>query len=186
MELVDVARHLLHIPPSPLYDRQGRPMQYVVDARGAGTNISLRRWIVSRFAEMASEYEPSSIIGVANSGVVWAAWTAEYLSLPYATVLPDGPRKSGLNRQIEGVPPAGPTILIDNWLVTGDSVLKSIAAVTQKSEAKVAALLLVAEPAQPLPVFEIPVRGVVAVTHLLQAIDRTDLLTLTNTQIGLT
>ena len=68
------------------------------------------------------------IAGTATAGIPHAAWIAAELDLPMVYVR-SKPKDHGRGKQIEGVLPAGAkTILIDDLISTGGSVLKAVAA----------------------------------------------------------
>lgn len=66
--------------------------------------------------------------GVATAGIPHAAWVADELGLPLIYVR-SKPKDHGRGKQIEGVLPAhAKTVLIDDLLSTGGSVLKAVKA----------------------------------------------------------
>ena len=68
------------------------------------------------------------IAGTATAGIPHAAWVAAELNLPLVYVR-SKPKDHGQGRQVEGVLPAGAkTVVIDDLLSTGGSVLKAVAA----------------------------------------------------------
>jgi len=120
---------LLRLAPqdSPFPGRKGNEKPYIIDARGAGTNIKLRLLIVSLLSDLLQTYEPFDVIGgVSKSGVTWGSWLAWDKRAAYATVLPDGPRTSGLQRSVEGDVRGKRVVLVDNWVRTGESLSQAI------------------------------------------------------------
>lgn len=67
------------------------------------------------------------IAGTATAGIPHAAWVADELNLPLVYVR-SKPKDHGRGRQVEGVLPKGAqTVLIDDLISTGGSVLKAAA-----------------------------------------------------------
>ncbi len=98
---------------------------FLIDSRGAGTNIELRNMIINALTEGFYHLPECDIIGgVANSGSHWAATLAYKLNMPFANILKE-PRKSGMKRQIEGDIYGKRLLLVDNWMNTGDSLRKA-------------------------------------------------------------
>lgn len=123
-----VRQGLLAIAPEGQFfpSRSGNPRNYVVDARGAGSNLRLRESIVEALNErLASIPDVQMIGGIAKSGIVWGAWLAWRAALPYASILLDGKRASGLQRETEGDVSGKQVVLIDNWVRTGSSIEKA-------------------------------------------------------------
>lgn len=116
---------LLKIPSSenPFTSRSGEAKKYLIDARGAGSNLELRKIIISEMLHKISNLNNYQVIcGIAKSGIMWGSWLSWELNLPYATVLIDGPRLSGMKRQIEGEVSNKDIILVDNWIRDGISI----------------------------------------------------------------
>lgn len=103
--------------------KHGNQKQHVVDSRGAGTNLRLRTLILSEMQRLLQEIDQHEVIvGIAKSGIMWGSWLALWTSLPYATVLPDESRKSGLQRSVEGNIEGSRVVLIDNWVRSGQTL----------------------------------------------------------------
>jgi orotate phosphoribosyltransferase len=120
---------LLKIPQEGKFfkSRTGVEKKYLIDARGAGTNLALRKLIITEMENIIKMFpESQAICGIAKSGIMWGSWLSWVLEMPYATVLLDGPRDSGLGRQIEGSIENQKVILIDNWIREGLSMNKAI------------------------------------------------------------
>lgn len=124
--------------------RKGGPgRRYLVDSRGAGSNVRLRNVIVAALAEKFLPLDGiTTIVGLAKSGMTWGAWLAQSTGLPYATVLLDGPRAGGLQREIEGDVHGRRTALVDNWVSSGDS-LQQAASVVERHGGQVTAAVAV-------------------------------------------
>jgi len=119
---------LLKIPTNdhPFKSRNGEEKKFLIDARGAGTNIALRKLIISEMKILTKNLLGiQAICGIAKSGIMWGAWLSWELELPYANVLLDGPRHSGLGRQIEGNIENQKIVLVDNWVRNGVSIKKA-------------------------------------------------------------
>ena len=80
-------------------------------------------------AQIKDRYRDAEVIaGTATAGIPHAAWVAAELNLPLVYVR-SKPKDHGQGRQVEGVLPAGAkTVVIDDLLSTGGSVLKAVAA----------------------------------------------------------
>ena len=80
-------------------------------------------------AQIKAEFPDVEVIGgVATAGIPHAAWVADELGLPLIYVR-SKPKDHGRGKQIEGVLPAhAKTVLIDDLLSTGGSVLKAVQA----------------------------------------------------------
>ncbi len=106
--------------------RSGTPRNYIIDARGAGSNLPLRESIVEALYERLTAISGVQMVGgIAKSGIVWGAWLAWRAGLPYASILLDGKRLSGLQRETEGDVSGKTVVLIDNWVRTGSSIEKA-------------------------------------------------------------
>ena len=80
-------------------------------------------------AQIKAKFPDVEVIGgVATAGIPHAAWVADELGLPLIYVR-SKPKDHGRGKQIEGVLPAhAKTVLIDDLLSTGGSVLKAVKA----------------------------------------------------------
>lgn len=114
-------------PGNPFPGRRGgESHDFLIDTRGAGTNIALRTLIVGALRLRLFEFVAIEVIaGVAKSGITWGSWLAWEEGLRYATVVPDGPRASGMKRAVEGDVAGKRIILIDNFTLSGDSIAKA-------------------------------------------------------------
>lgn len=114
-------------PGRPFPGRGGNPKPYVVDTRGAGSNVGLRDLIVDQMRAARAAFPDHDVVaGIAKSGTIWAAWLAWAEGLPFANVLLDGPRASGLQREVEGDVRGRRVLLIDNWARSGRSLREGI------------------------------------------------------------
>jgi len=90
----------------------------------------IRTAIAKGIAELISERYPKVevIAGTATAGIPHAAWIAAELDLPLVYVR-SKPKDHGRGKQIEGVlHPGAKTVVIDDLLSTGGSVLKAVKA----------------------------------------------------------
>jgi orotate phosphoribosyltransferase len=137
-------------PDQPFFGRTGQPRQYVIDSRGAGTNLALRTFIVEQFSERLRDLpQIEVVVGVAKSGIAWGAWLAWDAALPFATVLPDGPREAGLQRAVEGEVAGKRAVLIDNWVRSGDSLNKATRWIEAAGGAVAGTLAIARHPSSP-------------------------------------
>jgi len=130
--------------------RHGNTKQYLIDTRGAGTNIPLRTAIVNRLQARMNEARKNSgaidvIAGLSKSGTVWGAWLAWHEQLPFANVLPE-PRMAGLQRQVEGEIESKSVMLVDNWIRTGTSIAVACSAIRKAGGNVSGVLAIVAHP----------------------------------------
>jgi orotate phosphoribosyltransferase len=115
-----------------------------VDSRGAGAIPRLRALILAALRERLAEVPaPQAIAGLAKSGMTWGAWLSLQTGLPYATVLLDGPRSAGLQREVEGDIRGLRTVLVDNWVSSGASLLQA-ATIVVRNGGEIAGALVVA------------------------------------------
>jgi len=105
--------------------RSGEQKRYLFDTRGASTNLPLRRLLINDLSAAVRDFQPLVVGGIAKSGTVWGAWVAWQLDLPFANILLDGPRMSGLQREVEGNIEGHTVLLIDNWVRSGTSLTKA-------------------------------------------------------------
>lgn len=80
-------------------------------------------------AQIKNRYPDAEVIaGTATAGIPHAAWVAAELNLPLVYVR-SKPKDHGQGRQVEGVLPNGAkTVVVDDLLSTGGSVLKAVTA----------------------------------------------------------
>lgn len=98
----------------------------------------IRQRIASGLTALIKQSFPEAevIAGTATAGIPHAAWVADRLNLPMVYVR-SKPKDHGQGHQIEGVlRPGQKTVLIDDLISTGGSVLKAVTA-AQKEQAKV-------------------------------------------------
>ena len=117
---------LLRFAPvsKPFPGRHGaKPVEFLVDSRAAAANLPLREVIVAELLQTLDYFEAIEVVvGVSRSGVIWGCLAAWSKNLPFAVVLPEGPRKSGLQRAVEGEIWGKTIVLIDNFVRTGNSL----------------------------------------------------------------
>lgn len=157
----DIARRLVHFRSNhepALLNRNNNPMDYLIDTRGAMSDVEAREAILSALLKLLLGGAFTSVCGIAKSGMIWGAVAADRLGLPYATVLPDGPRGSGLNRQIEGVLPPGHCAVIDNWIISGKSAKQAIDVVASQNGVEATLVLLMRPPS--IPNVDFPIQAV--------------------------
>lgn len=119
----------------------------IVDARGALGAPPMRRLVLCELERHLAEIpHPEILAGIADSGTPWAALLAERTGLAFTNLLIDGPRRSGLTRQLE--PDHDLTgkraVLVDNWISTGAS-LASAAALLHQGGSHVVGVLTVSQ-----------------------------------------
>ncbi len=106
--------------------RNGAPgVPYIADIRGALAELELRRLIVAGLVRsFQRDFSMADmVVGVAKAGISWGTLLAWELGLPAAIVHLDGPRKSGLQRQIEGSVDGRRVLMIDNLTRTQSSLI---------------------------------------------------------------
>jgi len=119
-------------PGKSFNSRSGSDKNYLIDSRGAGSNIELREIIVSEMEKCLEIFDDCNVIGgIAKSGTTWGAWLSWKLRIPFANILLEGKRNSGLQREIEGNVKGKNIVLIDNWLRSGTSILNAIEVVNR-------------------------------------------------------
>lgn len=131
-----IAKDLLDIkavklsPQAPFTWASGIKSPIYCDNRLTISYPAIRKAIAKEIAALIKEKWPQAevIAGTATAGIPHAAWIAAELDLPMVYVR-SKPKDHGRGKQIEGVLPAGAkTILIDDLISTGGSVLKAVAA----------------------------------------------------------
>lgn len=131
-----IAKDLLDIkavklsPQAPFTWASGIKSPIYCDNRLTISYPAIRKVIAKGIAALIKEKWPQAevIAGTATAGIPHAAWIAAELDLPMVYVR-SKPKDHGRGKQIEGVLPAGAkTILIDDLISTGGSVLKAVAA----------------------------------------------------------
>ncbi len=154
--------------------RKGRVKTFILDARGAGVNLPLRAIVISRMRAIRKMFPRSVVVGgIAKSGIMWGAWLAWEESLPYATVLLDGPRKSGIRREVEGDVANRNVLLVDNWMRSGDSIRKATDVVRRNGGKAIGAIVITNLPTVRI---DLPFKAVWSGTNLMRAARRAGLL----------
>ncbi len=132
----EIAKDLLKIqavklsPNEPFTWASGIKSPIYCDNRLTISYPKIRTAIAKGIAELISERYPKVevIAGTATAGVPHAAWIAAELDLPLVYVR-SKPKDHGRGKQIEGVlHPGAKTVVIDDLLSTGGSVLKAVKA----------------------------------------------------------
>ncbi|MFN3325582.1 MAG: hypothetical protein ACK5AZ_18965 [Bryobacteraceae bacterium] len=160
---------LLVFPPAggAFPGRRGDALPFLIDSRGAGANLRLRRTIVRGLGALASAAPEFNVIGgISKAGTIWAAWLAWAESRPYATVHLDSPRTSGLQRSVEGEVAGKRILLVDNWVRSGESVRSAVDVAIQAGAIPIGALAIVATGE---PDVGVPLQAVWDVGQLLAA-----------------
>ena len=132
----EIAKDLLKIkavklsPAKPFTWASGIKSPIYCDNRLTISYPEIRKQIAQGLAaQIKAEFPDVEVIGgVATAGIPHAAWIADELGLPLIYVR-SKPKDHGRGKQIEGVLPAhAKTVLIDDLLSTGGSVLKAVKA----------------------------------------------------------
>lgn len=89
------------------------------------SDIKARKQVVHAFCDLAEEFKPKQIAGVATAGITWGAWIANEMELPFIYVRPK-PKGHGKEKQIEGEFIRERTILIEDLLSTGHSSIQAL------------------------------------------------------------
>lgn len=120
----------------------------IADVRGALSQVQLRRLIVNGLVGALLNTFPDAdiIAGIAKAGVPWAALLAWRTRKPAAVVNLDGPRASGLQRQVEGEVDGRRVVLVDNLIRSGASLEAAANVVTAAGGQVVGALTVVGNP----------------------------------------
>ena len=115
-------------PKEPFTWASGIKSPIYCDNRLTISYPEIRTRIAKGIAEIIKEKFPETemIAGTATAGIPHAAWIAQELNLPMVYVR-SKPKDHGRGKQIEGVLEKGQkTIVIDDLLSTGGSVLKAV------------------------------------------------------------
>ena len=132
----EIAKDLLKIqavklsPNEPFTWASGIKSPIYCDNRLTISYPKIRTAIAKGIAELISERYPKVevIAGTATAGIPHAAWIAAELDLPLVYVR-SKPKDHGRGKQIEGVlHPGAKTVVIDDLLSTGGSVLNAVKA----------------------------------------------------------
>lgn len=136
LSMKQVAKDLLNIkavklsPEEPFTWASGIKSPIYCDNRLTISYPEIRTRIAKGIAALIKEQYPDAqvIAGTATAGIPHAAWVAEELNLPMIYVR-SKPKDHGRGKQIEGVlAPGAKTVVIDDLLSTGGSVLKAVSA----------------------------------------------------------
>lgn len=132
----EIAKNLLDIqavklsPSEPFVWASGIKSPIYCDNRLTISYPKIRTAIAQGIAALIKENYPEAevIAGTATAGIPHAAWIAAELNLPLIYVR-SKPKDHGRGKQIEGVlKPGAKTVVIDDLLSTGGSVLKAVKA----------------------------------------------------------
>lgn len=137
--------------------RRGAPgVPVLADVRGSLSNMPLRNLIVDELAAILATAFPSAevVAGVAKAGICWAAMLADRTGLPAAVVNLDGPRGSGLQREVEGDVAGRRVVLVDNLIAFGGSLLQAAKIAGSVGGNVIGAMTIIADPGAALD-FEI-------------------------------
>lgn len=141
---------------------------FLVDSRGSGTNLTLRRMIINALTEGLFTLPECGVIGgVANSGTQWAGILSHKFNMPFANILKE-PRKSGMKRQVEGDIYGKKVVLVDDWMDTGGSILTAVETVKAHGGIPVGILLIAGDEAAQHD-FEIPYVFAISTKSLIEA-----------------
>lgn len=133
-----LARGLLKVVSAP-----GDEKDLIVDVRGAQAHPAVRAQLVAQLICEFAELEQGDLIAcVSRGGVPLGCQMAALTGLPAATVLPDGPRTTGLKRAVEGDIVGRQCVLVDNAVTTGGSLLRSSHWIRQAGGQAVGALVV--------------------------------------------
>jgi orotate phosphoribosyltransferase len=124
----------------------------LADVRGALSNVPLRSLIVQELTKALGEHFPHTnvVAGVAKAGISWAAMLADRVAIGAAVVNLDGPRASGLQREIEGEVAGRRIVIVDNLVARGGSLRHSAAVIANAGGEVIGALTVIADPGAPL------------------------------------
>lgn len=129
--------------------REVEPLPFVIDSRGAGANLPLRVMIVDGLRAAAAKSPAFDVVGgISKAGTIWAAWLAWMEEKPFATVMMDGPRSSGLQREVEGDVAGKRVLLVDNWVRSGASIRRA-ADIVSKAGGDPVAVIAIAKTGTP-------------------------------------
>ena len=118
----------------------------VVDSRGSGTKPALHALIVYCLDMSFAVLGGDSIASVAHGGSSWAAVAGYSSGRSFCNVLVDGPRGSGIRREVEPDDIAGRSaVLVDNWLRTGAS-LERAAGILKRHGTHVVGVVVISAP----------------------------------------
>jgi orotate phosphoribosyltransferase len=161
-------RHGLLLFPKPgekFLNRRGQPTSFHTDARCAGSRLALRSLILRRFRKALKGTAFDVIAGVAKAGMPWAAWLSMQTNKPYVTVLID-PEPHPDRPLVEGDVRARKVLLVDNFNVTGGTLLKAAEHVAAAGGEPVAVALVIRHERAPVA---LPTVGAFSLGELLVA-----------------
>jgi orotate phosphoribosyltransferase len=140
----------------------------LADVRGALANTPLRALILDEMAAilLADFAAVEALAGVAKAGIAWAAMLAERSGLPAAVVSLDGPRASGLQREVEGDIAGRRVVLVDNLIGLGGSLDHAASIVTAAGGVVIGGLTVLADPGARLA---FPIRSLWTQRELIDA-----------------
>ena len=137
----------------------GTASDYIIDVRGAASNLPLRGILLGALGDGLSNFSQSAVVGgVSRGGLVFGSMLALVVSRGFVAVLPDGPRASGLCRAVEGVVLGRKVVLFDNIVGSGRSLLDAAGHVAAAGGAVVGAMVVGCYgvvPALPFPVISL-------------------------------
>lgn len=164
---------LVFAPEGTCFPARGnRSLPFLINSRGAGTNLPLRRMIVDGLSACLPTLPEFDVIGgISKAGTVWAAWLAWAGHRPYATVHLDAPRSSGLQRVVEGEVAGRRMLLVDNWIRSGSSLAKAVEVVKQVGAIPIGALAIATDGVAEVG---IPLKAIWHIDELLSAADCAD------------
>lgn len=156
----------------------------IADVRGALSQVQLRCLIVDCLEKALQKACPDAdvIAGVAKAGIAWAALLAWRAQKPCAVVNLDGPRASGLQRQVEGDVDGRRVALVDNLVRSGASLDLASRVVADVRGHVVGALTIVGDPGVRLgfPIQSLwSLRELLEASHAVSQIDETTFNSLT-------
>lgn len=134
--------------------RNGAPgMPWIADVRGALSAPRLRHRIalelVRRFNRDFGSAE--MVVGLSKAGVAWGALLAWELGIPGSVVHLDGPRRSGLQRRIEGAVAGRHIVLVDNLTRSHASLIEAARIIEAEGSIIVGAMTVVGRTDGPAP-----------------------------------
>lgn len=147
----------------------GGRVDVIVDVRGSASEVTLRTFLLGRLLVESLKFrdEQATIGGISRGGVMLGSQLALVSGRPFSTVLPEGPRESGLRRSVEGSVSGRNVIIFDNAISTGASIIAAERQVKAAGGIVIGALAVVAYSA--LPEFDFPLHYLFHVRELVNA-----------------
>lgn len=144
-----IAKKLLEIkaiklsPQSPFTWASGWQSPIYCDNRLTLSYPEIRAIIKDGLKELSKEFEPADVIvGVATAGIAHGLLLAEALELPFAYVRSKA-KAHGRQNQIEGhIPPGAKTLVVEDLISTGGSLIKAVEAVRDNGAEVLGALAI--------------------------------------------